>query len=309
MPLAGLEAELVRTVERVSPSVVRVASGPSGSGDGLSASGSGLLVGDGTHVVTNDHVVRGRGRCRVSFADGREVPARLVGEDPPTDLALLEVPRHRFPAAAWGDSSQLRVGQLAIALGNSLGLPGDVTVSVGVVSALGRPLPGTEFLTEGLVQTDAAINPGNSGGPLVTSSGEVVGITTAVAAFAQGVGFAIPSRTAQAFVEQMAQNGRVSRPWLGVQAVSVPQGLSADGVPTASGVYLAQVTRGGPAGRAGLRGGDTVVGVGGETVDGLRGLLAALARIPLGGAVDVEFVRHGAALRTVLRVVDAAEAR
>ena len=310
MGLVGLEAEIVRAVERASPSVVGVSTLPTSGSSQPSASGSGLVVGDGRRVVTNDHVVRGRDRAMVRWPDGTEVEARLLGEDPPTDLALLELRRRGPPPAVWADSRALRVGQFAIALGNALGLPGGLTVSMGVVSALGRSLPGTEFLTEGFVQTDAAINPGNSGGPLVNSAGEVVGITTAVAAFAEGVGFAIPSNRAREFAEQVGRTGRVSRPWLGIVAAQRPSGRGRGaGEPVVPGVFVARVVPGGPAALAGLRAGDTITRVGGVGVDGLRRLLAAVADVPIGGAVDLEFARDAARWRTVLRVVEPTAAR
>ncbi|MCI4354791.1 MAG: trypsin-like peptidase domain-containing protein, partial [Thermoplasmata archaeon] len=229
--LAGLESEITRVVDSLRPAVVRLERPaqpfrgrddprpPTGAGSGVLIDGTGWLL-------TNDHVVRGVKEVLVALANGEEVVGTVRGEDALTDLALVELPRGNYASARLGDSRQLRVGQLALAIGNSLGLPGEATVSMGVISALGRPLPGSDFILEGLVQTDAAINPGNSGGPLATLAGEVVGITTAIVTFAQGVGFAVPSDTARHVVAQLRKQGRVVRPWLGISVAELATGDS-----------------------------------------------------------------------------------
>ncbi|MCI4369863.1 MAG: trypsin-like peptidase domain-containing protein, partial [Thermoplasmata archaeon] len=200
-------------------------------------------------------------------------------------------------------SDRLRVGQFALAIGNSLGLPGSPSVSFGVVSAVGRPLPWASHVLEGLVQTDAAINPGNSGGPLADLSGQVIGVNTAIVPFAQGVGFAVPSNTIRYVIDALLEHGRVVRPWLGIQAVTRLDGDGALAHPV--GVYVAEVVDHGPAGLAGVQPGDVIVRIGPYPVLQLHDLLVALSRVPIGGAVDVNVRRGPSELSTIVRIVEA----
>ena len=310
MSLLAVESELTRAVERLAPSVVRVErrgarrldpTDPRSPG----GTGSGFVLDARGFVVTNDHVVRGARSVAVALPDGDEVEASVVGEDPLTDVALLRVDGRRLPAARLGDSAALKVGQFALAIGNSLGLPGEPTVSFGVVSALGRPLPGTDFIFEGLIQTDAPINPGNSGGPLANLDGEVIGVNTAVVPFAAGVGFAVPSNTVRSIAEQIRSVGRVVRPWLGISAVPLTPALARRfNVGRTEGILVAEVARRGPAERAGLRPGDVLLVLASRPVRSLKELLSGLAPLPIGGAVDAVFDRSGAEMRTVVRVVE-----
>jgi serine protease Do len=308
MSLQDLEHELTDAVERLRRSVValrapRVRGGPGEIGE---AAGSGVLVDPDGFLVTNHHVVDGARGLRVRFDGGRELPGEVLGSDPATDLAVVRVPGHDLPAARFADSERLRVGQFAFALGNSLGLPGGPTVSLGVISATGRPLPGADYVLEGPLQTDAAINPGNSGGPLANLSGEVLGINTAMMPFAQGVGFALPSNTVRSIVEQIRSSGRVHRPWLGISAVTVSPALARrERLPTEQGVLVAGVDRAGPAAASGIRAGDVLRQIGERPIGSLRELLAALARLPVGGAVDFEYLREGRVRRGVLRIAEA----
>jgi serine protease Do len=303
MSLAALESQLTESVARLSRSVVRVtrASVPATRGERTGVpegSGSGVVIDPRGLVVTNDHVVRGAPTVRVGLPDGRDVPGERLGEDPLTDLAVLRIGRVDVPAVEFGDSDALKVGQFALAVGNSLGLPGGPTASVGVISAIGRPLPGSDFVFEGLLQTDAAINPGNSGGPLADLRGRVIGITTAVAPFAQGVGFAVPINTVRRITDQLVVQGRVVRPWLGVMGVALPESG------TEPGIDLASVVPGSPADLAGLRAGDRILSVGGESPNTVRGLLRRLSELPLGGAVDLVYRRSGTVRRSVVRIME-----
>jgi serine protease Do len=313
--LSGLESEITRVVDRLRPAVVRIdriggrpdeRDGP-GSGSG---SGSGVMIDRVGLLLTNDHVVRGAPRLRVVLADGEEVTGTVRGEDPLTDLALVELPGGPHPFATLGDSGDLRVGQLALAIGNSLGLPGEATVSLGVVSALGRPLPGADFIVEGLIQTDAAINPGNSGGPLANLAGEVIGITTAIAPFAQGVGFAVPSRTARTIVDQLRARGRVVRPWLGISVTPVTPALARRfGVTRATGLTVASVVPSGPAEAAGLKPGDVLFRVGAVGLRSIRDLVDALGRVPIGQQTDLAFARGAREHRSTVRLAEAPASR
>ncbi len=308
--LHAIEGAAVETVERLRPSVVRLrrySTRPGGGGaPRAEGAGTGIIVDGRGYLVTNDHVVRGARELRVVLDDGREHPGSVVGEDPATDLAVVRIDERDLPAAPLADSERLRVGQLALAIGNALGLPGGPTVSLGVISALGRPLPGADHVLEGLIQTDAAINPGNSGGPLANLEGGVVGVNSAVIPYAQGVGFAIPANTVRNVLDQIRTSGRVIRPWIGISGVSVDRALARRfGLGEPEGVLLAQVHPGGPAARSDLRPGDVLTRLGSERVRGLRDLVAGLARLPIGGAIDFEYVREGRHRRSVLRIGEA----
>ena len=309
--LPGLESEITRVVEQLRPAVVRierpegrVRSG--GNAEGHGGSGSGVVIDRSGLLLTNDHVVRGVGEVSVILADGELVRGTVRGEDPLTDLALVTLPKGSYPAASLGSSRDLRVGQLALAIGNSLGLPGEATVSLGVVSALGRPLPGADFIVEGLIQTDAAINPGNSGGPLANLSGEVIGITTAIVPFAQGVGFAVPASTARDVTDQLLRRGRVVRPWLGITVAPLTPALRRRlGSARANGLVVASVLPDSPAALSGLRSGDILIRAGSTGLRSLRDLVEALASVTLGASVDLAFVRGTAERRALIRPTEA----
>src|ERR687892_1906014 len=184
-------------------------------------SGSGVIIAPDGYVLTNDHVVRGAARLDAVLSDGTGIEARIVGEDPDTDLALLRLAHGGLPAATLGDSQGLRVGQLVVAIGNPLGL--QATVTAGVISALHRTLRGVSGrLIEDVVQTDAALNPGNSGGALVDSAGRLIGITTAIIGGAQGICFAVPIDTAKWVVPELLREGRVVRGYLGLAGQTQP---------------------------------------------------------------------------------------
>jgi S1-C subfamily serine protease len=308
MGLTELESQVTGAVENLSASVVGIGSTKLARDYRfglvpIEGQGSGVIIDPHGTIVTNNHVVDDATKVQVELKDGRSFVGEVIGSDPATDVALVRVNADNLPYATLGDSESLKVGQFVLAIGNALGLPGAPTVSLGVISAVGRPLPGTDFVLEGLVQTDAAINPGNSGGPLADLQGRVIGINTAMIPFAQGVGFAIPSETVKRIVDQIAHHGRVVRPWLGISGLDVdPSVARRYGLPTDKGVLLAEIMRGSPAHAAGLREGDIVRGIGHNRIDRMKDLVSALSRSDIGQVVSIRFLRRGTEYTTQLRL-------
>jgi S1-C subfamily serine protease len=298
MALSGFENYVTQAVEKVSESLVSVSSMrlerrffglvP------LEGQGSGMIIDANGLIITNNHVIDGATRVSVSLKDGRTLVGEVVGSDEATDVAVIRVDARDLPAAELGDSESLKVGQFVLAVGNALGLPGGPTVSMGVLSAMGRPLPGSDFIFEGLLQTDAAVNPGNSGGPLADLEGRVVGINTAMIPFAQGVGFAIPINTVKRIANEILEKGIVSRPWIGISGVDLSPPLARRyGVAAESGFLIAEVAQDSPAHASGLKAGDVIVAVGGHEVRQTKDLLHALSQVPQGGFVDIRVNRMG----------------
>lgn len=255
--------------------------------------GSGFIVDPAGLVVTAAHVVGNATRVIVSVQSGQEYPARVVGSDELTDLALLRIEaRAPLPAVPWGASAAMRVGQWVLAAGNPFGLGG--TVTTGIVSARGRDIGAGPF--DDFIQTDAPINPGNSGGPLFNLAGEVIGINTAIyspSGASAGIGFAVPSDLARPIIDQLRANGRVDRGWLGVAVQDLPaEEPTRRGTPP-RGVLIASVERGSPAARAGVRQGDQVLAINGERVETSRALVRNIAAVPPGQTVRLSILRDG----------------
>jgi serine protease Do len=267
--------------------------------------GSGFVFDPRGYVLTNNHVVAGAQDIKVALADGRRFRATLVGADPFTDLAVLRIQGTDLPVVALGDSGKLRVAETVVAIGNPMWLEGGASVTVGVVSALGRSMEdeGLPVLHD-LVQTDAAINPGNSGGPLVDLDGRVVGINTALISTAHGIGFAISINSAKPVVQALLSRGRIDRTTLALGAVSVtPQVAWANDLPMERGVLVTRVDDQGPAAAAGLAVGDVITGVDGATIGDLHQLHEAMSRRKAGDALDLRVWRSGdlLSLRATLR--------
>ena len=295
---------VVSAVESIGPSVVKIDAGSGG--------GSGFIFAPDGLVLTNSHVIaspsrRGSGgasrakRIGVTLPDGRDLVADLVGDDPHTDLAVLRVSAPDLIAAPFGDSSELRPGQLVIAIGNPFGF--QHTVTAGVVSALGRSLRArTVRLMENLIQTDAALNPGNSGGPLVTSRAQLIGVNTAVILGGQGIAFAVPINTARYVVSSLLRDGRVRRSHLGVagQDTTIPRLLVRfHRLAHERGVTVTAVSEGSAAAEAQLRPGDLIVEFADEAVRGVDDLHRLLTEERIGQVLPLKIMRRGE-LRRVL---------
>ncbi len=283
---------VIGAVERVSPSVVKIdvehASRRSGG------SGSGFVFTTDGFALTNSHVVHGARKLTAMLADGRRVPARLVGDDPDTDLAVVRLQADGLPAAMLGESARVRVGQVAIAIGNPLGF--HATVTTGVVSALGRTLRAQSGrLIDDVLQTDASLNPGNSGGPLVNSRGEVIGVNTAMILPAQGICFAIAVDLAKFVAMSLIRDGRITRGWIGVggQNARLRRHLvRRHELPQESGVLVLSVEKGSPAERTGLREGDVIVALGRLPVAGVDDLHKRLTHQSVGTRMPIALLRN-----------------
>jgi S1-C subfamily serine protease len=296
--LDSYSRSVTRAVEKVGPAVVNIrvhkASREQGKESEAGGSGSGFVIAPDGFILTNSHVVHGAKTLEVTLADGQVFAGELVGEDPETDLAVVRINASQLAHARLGDSRSIRVGQIAIAIGSPFGF--QQTVTAGVVSALGRSMRAQSGrLIDNVIQTDAALNPGNSGGPLVNSHGEVIGVNTAVILPAQGICFAIASKTAEFVAAWLIKEGRIRRSWIGVVGQNVPihrrvvrfHHLSAD-----HGILVAGIEPGSPASRAGLREGDVMVAFADEPVSGIDELHRHLVATLIGIPTVLTIIRH-----------------
>ena len=294
----------VAVARQVSPSVVGIVN-LQGSPDGpliARGSGSGLVVRTDGYIVTNDHVVSGSTRLKVMLQGGRSYTGRLVGEDPLTDIAVVHIDAQGLRAAPLQRHNP-EVGEMAIAIGNPMGLGFARTVTVGVVSGIDRSLgQGYAQRAFGLIQTDAAINPGNSGGPLCDAAGEVIGINSVKISSIgfESMGFAIPSQVVSPVADALIAHGKVARPWLGISA-SDGSAVQSQDAPR-RGVLLTGVSPGGPAALAGLMQRDVIVALNGKPVMSLSDLYRELASYQPGQTVRVRFLRLGRTLERVVRL-------
>jgi len=256
--------------------------------------GSGFVWSSEGIVVTNNHVVEGASRITVNFNDGTQLPAKLIGVDPDSDVAVLRVDAKNLLASPIGTSSDLQIGETVIAVGNPFGLSG--TVTTGVVSALGRSVPSKEAgrtFTD-FIQTDASINPGNSGGPLLNIEGRVIGINTMIYANAQGIGFAIPVDRARKVIQDILRYGQVHSAWIGaVTATITPEEARRTGLPTSRGALVARVISGSPAQAAGLKAGDIITAVAGRAVDSREAFSTLTATVAAGQPLPLTVDRGG----------------
>ncbi len=325
--LAQFERELTGIVERVSPSVVTIFALQEQKVNPLEefdipfhfpfpfpfqpesrqrrSLGSGVIVkknGDKLFILTNNHVVRNAKSITVRFDRHTERKGKLIGGDPKTDIAVIEVNAKGIEniderIAKFGNSDNLKVGQIVIAIGNPYGL--ERTITVGVISALKRSIGITQY--ESFIQTDAAINPGNSGGPLINIKGEVIGINTAIVAEGQGLGFAIPINLAKWVMEQIIENGRVIRGWLGVVIQEVTPDI-AEAIGVREGILVAQVMKGSPADKAGIKVGDVIVEIDGKPIDKVRDVQLKIMKTKPGTEVKLKIIRDGKELTLKVKI-------
>ncbi len=265
------ESLIINAIEKVSKNVVNIASVRMVTDQLLrifpiEGVGSGIIIDNQGHILTNYHVVDHARRLKVTLYDGRTLNAKVIGTDKLTDLAVLKIENYDndnkrsdfIPSVGLGDSDSLRVGQIVIAIGNPFGLTGGPTVTTGIISSLNRSIEFEDGILE-LVQTDAAINPGNSGGPLINTRGEVIAINTAKIPYAHGIGFAVPVNTAKTILQELIQYGKVNRPWLGVSTINITNRIARYyRLPTNEGALVVKVEEYSPAADAGIRPGDII---------------------------------------------------
>jgi len=289
---------IVSAADRVGPAVVNIdikqrldsRRGPREVG----GSGSGFVIAPDGFILTNSHVVHDANQIAVSFPDGREYPAQLVGDDPDTDLAVIRIDAPHLAHVRLADSESLRVGQVVIAIGNPLGFQASVTA--GVISALGRSMHAQSGrLIDNIIQTDAALNPGNSGGPLVNSAGEVIGVNTAMIRPAQGICFAIASNTAKFVAGWLIRDGKIRRSYIGVAGQNVPlhrRIVRFYNLPLETGVLVVSVEKDSPAQRAGLREGDLIIAFNEQPMDSIHELHKMLMGEQIGVEAKLLVIRH-----------------
>ena len=265
--------------------------------------GSGFIINQEGYILTNEHVVHKADKIKVTLSDGREFTGKVIGSDMSSDMAIVKIQADHLPTVTLGNSDELRVGEIVIAIGNPYGL--QQTVTMGVVSAKGRSITaGIEgHVYRNFIQTDTAINPGNSGGPLLNIKGEVVGINTAIIPFAQGIGFAIPINIAKRNIDDLINLGKVRRPWLGVYIQEVtPEIAEQFNLPEAKGVLVGDVIEDSPAEEAGIKRGDIVAKVNDEEVNSPEELQDKIRDIDIGKKVNIEIMRDGKVINFIVKI-------
>jgi serine protease Do len=310
--LNSRRSPVVQVVEKVSPAVVYIGTvqvvetrfrrfgglddfffGPQEERRAVEGLGSGVIIDPSGLIVTNDHVIRGASEIHVVLADGRQLDAEVIGSDADTDLAVLKVSsRAPLPAAKLGTSADLMIGESVIAIGSPLGLK--KTVTVGVVSALGRTIKHEDRVFNDFIQTDASINPGNSGGPLLNVDGDIIGINSAIIASAQNIGFAIPADKVRRIVAELTQFGKVRPAWVGLDVQPLTLDIARRlGWDRTYGALITAVDEGSPAQEAGLQRGDVVAAVGSTQIEDADDLKSRLRNVTAKGAVAMKVFRGG----------------
>ncbi len=315
VPAGGIDqsSSIVAAAAKVSPAVVQITSVAGIDPNDVSSLpdtgvGSGVIFDSRGWILTNRHVVSGSDKITVALKDGRTFTGTIYGIDTLTDLAIVKIEASDLPVAPMGDSSALQVGQLAIAIGSPLGTYTN-SVTSGIVSALGRSITIGSTSLNNLIQTDASINPGNSGGPLVDGKGTVIGIDTATASGAQGIGFAIPIDIAKPLLQQALAGEKLARPWIGIryqpitpalvkeQSLPIDHGALVGSGQDGTGATLPAITPDSPASKAGIKDGDIVTSIEGMTIDSQHPLDSIITRFAPGRTVTIEVLRSGSTLK------------
>ncbi|CAG0955817.1 MAG: trypsin-like peptidase domain-containing protein [Candidatus Methanoperedens sp.] len=295
--MANFDDTVVGAVEKVIPSVVNISEVKLMKDAYLKVHpipgvGSGFIITEDGYILTNAHVVLGSTEIKVAMEDGKIFQGEVRGLDSILDIAVLKIKASNLPLPEIAKNNNLKIGQMAIAIGSPLGLVGGPTVTSGVISALNRSIQTEVTFMEGLIQTDAAINPGNSGGPLINSSGVVIGINSAIIPFAQGIGFAIPIQAAMWAAEQLIEHGEIVRPWISFNAVDVnPKLVAYYDLPTEKGVVVTNVIPKSEADRSGIEVADILIRMDDIDINNVRDLIKVLTKHKVGDTVTMEFFR------------------
>ncbi|DAC72943.1 MAG TPA: trypsin [Thermoplasmata archaeon] len=291
------EEKTIKAVEKVSPSVVNVVTQRIMRYDRFNTyefkgAGSGIIMTPEGYIVTNNHVVEQAKKVDIYLCDGQKYEGHVVGADPHTDIAVIKINGDNFYSGEFGNSDDLKPGQMAIAIGNSLGLSGGPSVTIGVISAIRRNIPSERGVLENMIQTDAAINPGNSGGPLIDSEGKIIGINNAIIPFAQGIGFAIPINVAKDVANELISCGQVTRPWLGILGIDLnPTLASYYQLASNEGALIVQINEGSPAHKTGLEPGDIILEIEENSIKGMEDVRHTIWKRKVGEKIKIKILR------------------
>jgi S1-C subfamily serine protease len=293
-----MNEKIMEAVEKVSPSVVTISAITHAQNFffrtvPIQGMGSGVIIDERGYILTNTHIVGSADKLEVALSDGRTMGGSVIGADLSTDIAVVRISAPNLKVAELGDSDSLRVGQVAIAMGNPFGfMLGGLTVTVGVISALHRHIQAEETIYEDLVQTDAAINPGNSGGPLVDEDGKVIAINTAMIPYAQGIGFSIPINAAKKIASDLIAHGRVIRPWIGIIGTDVNEEIATRyALSMSEGAFVLQVSKNSPADVAGIEPGDIIIQFDDISIVSMDALKNAISKSRVGEKHTLKVVR------------------
>lgn len=295
--MMGFDETVTSAVEKVIPGVVNISEVKLIKDAHLQVHpvpgvGSGFIIDSEGYVLTNAHVVLGSSDIKVTLEDGRTFPAKIRGMDTMMDLAVIKIAAVDLPVPEMAKNNNLKIGQMAIAIGSPLGLVGGPTVTAGVVSAINRSIQTEMTFMEGLIQTDAAINPGNSGGPLINSQGVVIGVNSAIIPFAQGIGFALPIQPALWIAEQLREHGEIVRPWISINALDINQKIMTFyNLPTDTGVVVTNVVPGSEADKAGIEIADILISMNHIQINNVQDMIKVINKYNVGDPVEVEMFR------------------
>ncbi len=302
------EEKTTKAVEKISPSVVNIVTKRIMGYDRFNTyefqgAGSGVIMNPEGYILTNNHVVEQTKKVDVYLCNGEKYEGTVIGTDPSNDIAVIKINGDNFYSGEFGNSDTLRPGQMAIAIGNSLGLSGGPSVTIGVISAIRRNIPSERGVLENMIQTDAAINPGNSGGPLIDSDGTIIGINNAIIPFAHGIGFAIPINVAKDVANELITFGRVIRPCLGILGVDInPTLASYYQLASDEGALIVKINEESPADKAGLKPGDIIIEIEGKHMKGMEDVRHTIWKRKAGESITLKILRNHQKIRGTLKL-------